>query len=189
MLDGVIMQSVAGSNQTVCSRCEESVHRYATRCPYCQHDLSNQNQQPNQQQDLAASEKKNSDKIAHLPKAELKSQEIKPEPMFKMTQAPATPADSIIIPKEMQKVEEEEEVTSSSSDESYSANLIKVLFPLVSLLAGTFFFFFGLLLKLYSKNGVLTLSWNAVSWPYYVFPALFLIIIGMSVLPRTDSDN
>jgi hypothetical protein len=35
------MQAASSSNQIICSRCEETVHRFAARCPYCNYDLAN----------------------------------------------------------------------------------------------------------------------------------------------------
>jgi hypothetical protein len=191
------MQSVASNNQATCVNCEESVHRYATRCPYCQHDLATPK---NASKEAAASinagninlnetyPEQTSCKITHLPKADFKNPETAqptPSQTPKLTRTQAPTSDQLFIPKEMQVVEEELE----PQETSYSANLMKVLLPLICLLAGSFFFFFGLLLKLYSKNGKLVLSWRVEGWPYYVFPALFLILIGMTCLPRSETDN
>lgn len=60
-----------------------------------------------------------------------------------------------------------------------SSSLLYALGSLVSVLAGTFFLIFGLFLKLFSEDGVLSFQWNASSWPYFVFPAIFLLLFGL----------
>jgi hypothetical protein len=73
-------------------------------------------------------------------------------------------------------------------DDTFGKEMRKVLVPLISLLAGSFFFFFGIILKLFSNDGTFTLAWNASSWPFFVFPAFFLLLVGMASLPKDTKD-
>ena len=56
---------------------------------------------------------------------------------------------------------------------------VYMLLSLAALLAGSVFFFFGVLIKLFSKNGVFTLEWSVGCWPYFVFSAVALIMCGL----------
>lgn len=61
-----------------------------------------------------------------------------------------------------------------------------VLLSLVLLLAGSCFFFFGILIKLFSYEGVFTLEWNGDSWPYFVFSAFFCIALGLATFSKIE---
>lgn len=187
------MQSLVSNHQTTCSYCEELVHRYATRCPYCQHALSAPKASLAEIQALSAlislkddpHLQPTSEKITHLPKPEFKAQAPAAplsEPAFKPLSVQAISAD-ILLPKQPQENED------TAAEQSYSLHLLKVLLPLIALLAGSFFFFFGLLLKLFSKNGKLVLEWSADSWPYYVFPALVLLVVGLFSLSQVEPET
>jgi len=67
-------------------------------------------------------------------------------------------------------------------------SLWNVLVPLISLLSGTFFVVFSLILKFFSKNGKLTLEWNSASFPFYFVPALFLVVLGLFSLSFSDKE-
>lgn len=145
------------SHQVVCSHCEEVVHRYAARCPYCQHDLTTASST------AVAGPNKDS---------------LFPPPSSKITQL-AQP-EEVLPTKNM---------LSTESEEDEEGSLYKFLFPLLALLAGAFFAFFGLLIKLFSKNGKLTLEWRLESWPYYFFPALFLLLLGTFMLTHVERES
>jgi hypothetical protein len=63
---------------------------------------------------------------------------------------------------------------------------VYMLFSLATLLAGSVFFFFGVLIKLFSKEGVFTLEWSVGCWPYFVFSALVLITCGLITLSKVE---
>ncbi|HXF28812.1 MAG TPA: hypothetical protein VN457_03095 [Chlamydiales bacterium] len=75
------------------------------------------------------------------------------------------------------------------SSASTANSFFSVLMPLVTLLGGTFFLFFALMLKLFSKNGKLTLEWSADSWPYFLFPALFLLLLGLGTITSEEPES
>lgn len=156
----MVMGAPLLSNQIVCSKCEELVHRFAARCPYCNEDLT---KVVDKTQSTLAPKEPTSCKITQLE-----------QPRY----APHHPED---VPQKAikQEVPQEEE----SGEE---ASIFRVLLPLISLLAGSFFIFFSVMLKLFSKNGKLVLEWSMDSWPYYLVPALFLLVIGMTTLGSTE---
>lgn len=175
------MKTTLGDTQVLCWHCEEPVHRYAMRCPYCQHTLK---------MPTASSEAQ-----AHEDPFSLSQQKTKEPTTSSPTNALPTPAKQQIKPQthppkphELQKNAEQED----SQDTTAAANnspLQKILMPLIALLAGSFFFFFGMFLKLFSKNGKLTLEWHADSWPYFVFPAICLLLIGVATLSHAETDS
>lgn len=142
------MKATESVSQVLCWHCEEPVHRYANRCPYCQKSLAGQATNEDQ---LAQA----SSKITSLPKFE------------------------------MRETVEEQEFT-PSAEESFGSQVGHVLLALFTLLAGSFFFFFGLLILLFSTNGTFSLEWKASSWPYFVSSALGLLITGLWSLSKIE---
>lgn len=61
---------------------------------------------------------------------------------------------------------------------TYSSTLLPTLF----LLSGSFFFLFGLILYLFSKDGVFSLQWNGNFWFLYLFISLPLLFMGWRAL-------
>jgi len=160
------MGATLTSNQVTCAHCEEIVHRYAARCPYCQHDLCAVSlplppaSPPQPQQQMVSNPAPS--KITHLS-----------QPQFSRADEPVkTKPDALL-----------------EVEESHDSSLTRALFPLIALLAGSFFVFFGLMLKFFAKNGKLTLEWSADAWPYYLFPAIFLLIIGMMSLSPPEHET
>ena len=85
----------------------------------------------------------------------------------------------------MRETVEEQEFT-PSAEESFGSQVGHVLLALFTLLAGSFFFFFGLLILLFSTNGTFSLEWKASSWPYFVSSALGLLITGLWSLSKIE---
>lgn len=189
------------SIQTVlCWHCEEPVHPYATRCPYCQKALSS------------------SAPLSHsLPQSQIvppSQASLEEEPPKKIEQIHSfTPKK--VHPSEMHSLEREYESVRKSQaanqalrqraekssqpnsnlgqagetnnqDESFVSQVGHVLLALFTLLSGSFFFFFGLLILLFSQKGTFTLEWQATSWPYFVLSALILLATGLWSLSRVE---
>lgn len=57
-------------------------------------------------------------------------------------------------------------------------DLKKEVLPLLFFLSATVFFMFGLILALFSQNGVLTLQWNGDLWPLFLFGSAPLFFFG-----------
>lgn len=159
------MMATVSENQMVCGHCEEMVHRYAIRCPYCNHDLKVA--QASSQGELQIPIEPSISKVMQIPA----SPYAKPESAQKAAPEKILP----VIPEE--------------APSEASANMLKVLLPLISLLAGSFFFFFGMLLKLFSKDGKLVFTWSADSWPYYLFPAIIFLAVGLMTLSSAETDS
>ena len=142
------MKANLNSSQIFCSHCEEVVHAYAVRCPYCHKDL-----------DHAPA----SDKIAQIT----------------TIHAPAAMAASPVVPMPSEQVISEEEP--SRLPEGFT-----ILISLASLLAASFFFFFGIIIKLFSTNGSFVLEWNVSCWPYFVGSSLVLLALGLYSLSNLE---
>lgn len=57
-------------------------------------------------------------------------------------------------------------------------DLKKEILPLLFFLSASVFFMFGLILVLFSQNGVLTLQWNGELWPLFLFGSGPLFFFG-----------
>jgi hypothetical protein len=79
-----------------------------------------------------------------------------------------------------------EEFVTKQEPLSFSGQSFFVILSLAALLAGSFFFFFGILVKLYATGGVFSLEWNAASWPYFMAFAVLLVIVVLSALSKID---
>lgn len=62
----------------------------------------------------------------------------------------------------------------------------RILLPLLLLLSGSLFFTFGLSLYLFSEEGVMTLRWSDVYWPFYFGLGCLALILGGRSLARVD---
>lgn len=60
----------------------------------------------------------------------------------------------------------------------------RTLFSLSLILSGAVFLIFGLALLLFSRNGILTLSWDATLWFLYIILAIPLLVFGCRYLGK-----
>lgn len=90
-------------------------------------------------------------------------------------------AASSVVPMPMQ--HEQPEEAPSRLPEAFT-----ILISLASLLAASFFFFFGVIIKLFSTNGRFVLEWNVGCWPYFVGSSLVLLALGLYTLSNLDQD-
>lgn len=96
------------------------------------------------------------------------------------------------VPQSPYAVEQEEEEEGKETEIDLSGakrDLKKVIVPLALLSAGSLFFLFGLILLIFSSQGVFTLSWNAKYWYFYLVFALPLLLFGWKSLQRNDEDE
>ncbi len=133
----------------MCWNCEEVVHAYAVRCPYCNKDM------------------------AANAKATGPVEKISPI-------QPVTPSPVVVL--------HEVKLEEVNPETGFLQDAFTVLLSLAALLAGSFFFFFGVIIKLFSKNGSFVLEWNASSWPYFVASALVLLALGLYTLSKLDQE-
>ena len=148
--------AVEVNQQTICPHCEEMVHRYAARCPYCQHSLA---------QPVVPSSSISAD-------VQVDEEPVKEPEASKITQMP------LAAPFGHESISEDRAISPQS--------MLYALLPLILLLSGSFFFFFGLIIRFFSKQGQLILQWTQSSWPYFVFPSALLILAGVVFLSKTD---
>jgi hypothetical protein len=163
------MKANLNSSQILCWHCEEIVHAYAARCPYCNKDLTTPQQAANQTQSQSPFQPAQiappSDKIAHIaPMADI------------VRDAPRAHPDAA-------NHEDAHHEAANSVSETFT-----VLISLAALLAGSFFLFFGVIIKLFATNGTFVLEWNASSWPYFVGSALVLLILGLYTLSKLEQE-
>lgn len=88
----------------------------------------------------------------------------------KTTPAPSYVAEAIAEPKITQQ------------------NIKAALIPILFLLSGSFFFFFGMILYLFSTDGVFVLRWNAHYWFVYLFLSAPLLFGGWRALRYLDDE-
>ena len=78
---------------------------------------------------------------------------------------------------------------SFGSSHSLLDRLKRDLFPLLFLMMGSVFFLFGIVLLLFSQNGVLTLQWEQTDGFYFFLSALPFMAIGWMFLQRLGSEE
>ena len=84
---------------------------------------------------------------------------------------------------EESKIEEEKENNQVSSSLP-TGEFKNVLIPMLFLLAGSVFFLFGMVLLLFSQNGLFKLSWNGNLWYLYLLVSVPLLFIGWMALQK-----
>lgn len=67
--------------------------------------------------------------------------------------------------------------------------LKKELFPLLFLMLGSIFFLFGIVLFLFSQDGVLTLQWKEDHAGYFLLFAFPLLVFGWLFLQRLENKD
>ena len=65
----------------------------------------------------------------------------------------------------------------------------KVALPITCLSGGLVFLLFGLILYLFSSNGVFTLTWNGSYWYFYLAVAIPLLVFGWKALQQLDKQE
>ena len=194
------MEATQSTSQVVCTHCEELVHRYAARCPYCQHDLTSPivalpelhfDHMPSPVKEMPQGHSVEQLERKNIEKQGSKITPIVPEGTQTATKTATTTFKQqvVIEQKPFAFLAEEQAAKSTKKENEAGENIYKVLFSLIALLTGSFFAFFGFILKLFSKNGKLVIEWNAESWPYYLFPALLLLIYGMMTLSSSEQES
>lgn len=70
-----------------------------------------------------------------------------------------------------------------------SENTRGVIMSLSSLLAGSVFFLFGLVLLLFSRNGNLVLQWSGEYWYIYLCGGILMLLLGWRTVQHLDADG
>lgn len=162
--------------QTLCLHCEELLHPYASHCPYCQKPVT---VQPAAMQSSFES----IGKIAQInPFADLES---------RLSETRADEGKRQQSKNQESRMQESGMLDGSISrhevvESTFASHVAHVILALFALLGGSFFFFFGLLVLMFSQNGVFRLEWNMATWPYFVGSAVTLLIVGMWSLSKIE---
>ncbi len=158
----------ATPKKRLCWNCDGSLSLAVDQCTYCGASLK-EGANPKQ-----AKKKQGVDPLAP-PYAML--QEAKP------AKAPQPPFEGL----GKRVVEEEEDVV--SEENVNTSDSTTVFSSLLFLLGGSVFFLFGLVLWLFSQNGVFTLNWNGDYWYVYLSSGLALLGLGCKVLKGLDEQT
>lgn len=87
------------------------------------------------------------------------------------------------IPASPYNMNDDEEIKTEDSnediqEEALNTNQKSNLLPFILLLAGSVFLVFGLILLIFSRQGTLTLQWDASYWFVYLGMAVVLLFVG-----------
>lgn len=145
------------TKKKLCWNCEGNVARDATNCIYCGVYLQREEESESEEEDLT-------------PPYTINTEEEEKEVTF---QAPYTPQEGPLS-KEMNP-----ELFSKTKEENPWK---KIVLAQITLSLAALLTIFGLTLLSFSKDGVLTLRWDGEFWPYYLFLAAPLFLIGIRAL-------
>lgn len=159
----------ANRNTQLCWSCEGDVHVHAFQCPHCGADLSPQEQSTS----MFAPPYKPSEAFAQgnsFPEAPYARAGYSPE---------ATISD-----EEWEGVAPNESAHQEGIEKQNKAKILVLTTFLLSV--GSLSLIFGLILALFSQDGVLTLRWNSSYWPLYLGLSAFSLFYGWQNLNRDE---
>lgn len=139
----------------LCWHCEGSIDRQVDNCPYCGVYLH-----ATEEEDNSSWNPPFNLKILTKEKAE----EKKPE-------APAAPIAN-----------QEIDAPIATTEAGPFDQIKKEVLPILFLLMGSGLFLFGIVLLLFSQDGVLTLKWNGDNWMYFLLVAVPSLFFGWRLL-------
>lgn len=70
-----------------------------------------------------------------------------------------------------------------------SETMRSVVISLSTLLGGSVFFLFGLVLLLFSRNGNLVLQWSGEYWYIYLCGGIFMLLLGWRTVQQLDPEE
>lgn len=149
------------TKKKLCWNCEGRVAQADENCPYCGVYLSSSS--------LINSPDQSSTHIAPYGPGTDKSIPASPYGLNKNNGEPEA---------------KEEEVNEIVQEEALNPQHKSNLLPFMLLLAGSIFLVFGLILLVFSRQGVLTLQWDASYWFVYLGLAVVLLFSGWRSLTR-----
>lgn len=160
---------MSAKNRKLCFNCDGSVHIHATKCPYCGANLS-----------------------AAPVEAQVAVEEPVPPPPYvararELEEVPPPVYSVAPVERKESRSERIEEPKEPARREV--ADPKAVLMPMFLIIPGAFFFLFGMMLLLFSHDGVLTLRWNAHYWYLYLGLATPLLYFGWRFLHRESHEE
>jgi hypothetical protein len=151
----------------LCWNCDGNVSREIDNCPYCGVYLHAEELEEN-----------SSWNPSYRPSS--KTEEI-PTPIYQI-QSEEEEEETIESPPA-------EEIESPETTNNLSTQLKKDVFPILFLMMGSIFFLFGIVLFLFSQNGVLTLQWQGSYAVYFLIASIPLVGFGWRFLQNLDSET
>lgn len=145
------------NDKKLCWNCDGSVSLHLSSCPYCGVDLQIESQLENNNLKMSS----NKQEVPQSPYAHLFEKDMN------------------ISGEEWKIALEEPEVTVKSAEpEEMSTATKKEVMALLLLFPGIFFLFFGLILLMFSSNGIVTLTWKHNFAYFYFLGAIPLLLLG-----------
>lgn len=161
--------------QKMCPNCEGRIPLEVEICPYCAHELTVSAAklhhplfQPQTLEDSLAS-------LYKPPYQEKRSIPIEEPPMSKQSTPTQKNVEASLYGAPIPEERMEQPVEAKSS-----------LMPTLLLLLGSQLLLLGLLLLVFSSNGVLRLEWDASNWFFYCLSALPLLYFGWKKLQEIE---
>lgn len=160
----------ATPKRKLCWNCDGAVSLAVDQCTYCGASLK-EGAAPKRQP------KKPIDPLAPPYALRTEAQSDAPTPPFDAIGRTTATASS--LPSDSEEDVSNESLANPSETRA-------VLSSLMLLLGGSVFFLFGLVLWLFSQNGVFTLHWNAAYWYLYLFGGVALLLMGWRALGHLE---
>lgn len=156
------------NEKKLCWNCDGNVPISLDQCPYCGTDLT---KKPDLQETTPSLQ--GPAYLGHSFQRSLQEDSI-----------PKSPYGNLAVSEEEwnQTLESEQIEAKEENEDGHPSKGKSEMIALLLLLPGVVFFLFGLILLLFSDNGVLTLQWNQSFAYFYFLGALPLLILGWKAL-------
>lgn len=158
------------TKKKLCWNCDGNVPLRAEHCPYCGVYI---------EQSVDVDEAEDQEEEDHAP----------PYTMSASKKAPAPPYST--APKKLKAPQSEPKVARPAVTHAAvpKEQLRKVVLPLLLLICGSVFALFGLVLLLFSDNGVFVLKWNGDHWPFYLGTGIVFLAIGWRLVGNVEESS
>ena len=160
-----LMNSVSSSR--LCWNCDGQVDSELDHCSYCGVSLENR-----EEQDFNP---------PYQIETETSTQPL-PSPPYAAQAQP--PHREPVSEEAWDEVQQSEKVRTHAKE--HKGEIWSVMAPLAMLLGGSVFFLFGLVLFLFSQDGVFTLRWDASYAAFYLVAASILLYFGWQALAQVE---
>ncbi|MEZ5315297.1 MAG: hypothetical protein R3E91_03685 [Chlamydiales bacterium] len=155
------------NDKLLCWNCDGNVSLHLQQCPYCGVNLSHPSENIEEERNPFQN-------FANPFQSSISTDQGIPPPPF----ANAFDQESGITDEEWNHSLSEKTHSSEHKEEPTSSTNRRELIALLLLLPGVVFFLFGIVLMIFSSEGVLTLQWRQNFGYFYFFGALPLIFFG-----------
>lgn len=164
--------SATPTKKKLCWNCDGNVPLRAEHCPYCGVYI---------EQSTEVDDDEIEEEEAHTPPFHLSANHSRAT----SGEAPAPPYGSSkkgkpapMSAKAASKPKERDPVFAGANQ--------KIILPLLLLICGSVFALFGLVLLLFSENGVFVLKWNGDHWPVYLVVGVLFLLVGWRFVGKVD---